>query len=90
MVKPSPPEITKLFEQEADEMRSTPGTRPEKSTEITPQPHRLYDEMDMNHNMQLDADTSVEQLHPTPINPRSSKYDSRYKPKPKCNDDYRY
>ena len=42
------------------------------------------------HDTQPVVDTSVEQLYPTPTNPRSSKYDLRHNPKPNCNDDYRY
>ena len=43
-----------------------------------------------DHYMQPDADNSVEQIDPTPSNPRSSKFNLRHKPKPNCNDDYRY
>ena len=32
--------------------------------------------------MQPDADTSVEQIDPTPTNPRNSKYDLRHNPRP--------
>ena len=71
-------------------MRRTPGAIPENSSEVTPQPDGSHDGTDTDHNMQLDADTSVEQPDPTPINPRSSKYDLRHIPKPNCNDDYRY
>ena len=71
-------------------MKNTPGTIREKSPEIIPQPHRSYDERDIDHDTQLDTDTSEEQLDPTPTNPRSSKYDLRHNPKPNCNDDYRY
>ena len=87
---PSPPESTIRSEQAADEMRNTPGTIPESPPQIIPQPHRSYDGRDMDHDTQPDADTSVEQLDPTPTNPRSSKYDLRYNPKPNCNDDYGY
>ena len=37
-----------------------------------------------------DADTNVEQIEPTPTNPRSSKYDPRHNPRPNYNDNYRY
>ena len=90
LVTPSSPEITIRSEQVADEMRSTPGAPPDNYPESIPQPDRSYDGMDMDHNMQPDADTSVEQLDPTPTNPRSSKYDLRHNPKPNCNDDYRF
>ena len=90
LVTPSSPEITIQSEQAADEMKNTPGTIPEKSPKIIPQPDRSYDGMDTDHDMQPDADTSVEQLDPTPTNPRSSKYDLRHNPKPNCDDNYRY
>ena len=57
-------------------------------------PHTHTDKMadgtDTDHYMQPDADNSVEQIDPTPANPRSSKYDLRHNPKPNCNDDYRF
>ena len=87
---PNPPEITIRSEQAADEMRSTPGTIPQNSPEIIPQPDTMYDGRDVDHDTQPDADTSVEQLDPMLTNPRSSKYDLRLNPKPSCNDDYRY
>ena len=90
LATPSSPEITIRFEQTADEMRNTPGNIRENSPEVNPQPHRSYDERDVDHDTQPDADTSVEQLDPTPTNSRSSKYDLRHNPKPNCNDDYRY
>ena len=71
-------------------MRSTPGTKPGNSPEIIPQPDTTYDGRDMDHDTQPDEDTTVEQLDPTPTNPRRSKYDLRHNPKPNCNDDYRY
>ena len=89
LVTPNSPEITVRSEEAADEMRSTPGTIREKFPQIIPQLDRSYDGTDMDHCMQPDADTSVEQSHPTPTNPRSSNYDLRYNPKPNCNDDYR-
>ena len=87
---PSSPEITIRSEQAAAKMRSTLGTRPENSPEITPQLDTTYDGRDVDHDTQPDADNRVEQLDPTPTNPRSSKYDLRHNPKPNCNDDYRY
>ena len=86
---PSSPEITIRSEQTADEMRITLGTIPESLTQIIPQPHRSYDGRDKDHDTQPDADTSVEQIDPTPTNPRSAKYDLRNNPTPNCNDDYR-
>ena len=90
LATPSSPEITIRSEEAADEMRSTPGTRPENSPEITPQQDTTYEGRDMDRDTQPDADTRVERLDPTPTNPRSSKYDLRHNPKPNCNDDYRY
>ena len=90
LVAPNSPEITVLSEDAADESRSTPGTIPESSPEIVPQIDRSYDGTDTDHYMQPDADTNVEQIDPTPTNPRSSKYDLRHNPKPNCNDDYSY
>ena len=86
----NPLEITIRSEQAADEMRSTPVIIPEISPEIIPQPDGSYDGKDVDHDTQPDAGTSVEQLDPTPNNPRSSKYHLRHNPEPNCNDDYRY
>ena len=66
---------------------------PHKRTPQTfPPPHtdEMADGTDTDHYMQPDANNSVEQIDPTPTNPRSSKYDLRHNPKPNCNDDYRY
>ena len=90
MAAPSPPEITIRSEQTADETRNTPGITPENSPEIIPQPDGSSDGRDVDRDTQPDADMSVEQLDPMPTNPRSSKYDLRHNPKPKCNDDNRY
>ena len=90
LATPSPPEITIRSQQTADEMRSTPGITPGNSPENTPQPDGSYDERNVDHDTQPDADTSVEQFDLMPTNPRSSKYDLRHNPKPNCIDDYRY
>ena len=84
------PEITIRFKQTADEMRKTLRTIRENSPEIIAQSHRSYDERDVDHDTQPDADTSVELIDPTPTNSRSSKYDLRHNPKLNCNDDYSY
>ena len=73
LATPSSPEITIRSEQTADEIRNNPRTIRENSPEIIPQPHRSYDERDIDHDTQLDADTSVQQLDLTPTKPRSSK-----------------
>ena len=54
-----------------------------------PHTDEMADGTDTDHYMQPDADNSVEQINPTPTNPRSSKYDLRHNPKPNCNNDYR-
>ena len=90
LATPSPLEVTIQSKQAADEMRNTPGIKPENSPEIISQPDGSYDGRDVDHDTQPDADTSVKQLDSTPTNPRGSKYDLRHNPKPNCNDDYRY
>ena len=90
LVPLSPPESTIRSEQAANEMRNPPGIIPENSPQNTPQPDGSYEERNVDHDTQLDADTSVEQLDPMPTNPCSSKYDLRHNPKPNCNYDYRY
>ena len=69
MVTPKSPEITVRSEKAASEMRSTPGIIREDSPEIIPQVDNSYNGTDTDHYMQLDADTSVEQIDPLPTNP---------------------
>ena len=83
LVTRTSPEIPVRSEEAADEMKSTPGTIRENSPKIFPQTDRSCDGTDTDHYMQPDADTSVEQPHPTPTNPRSSKYDLRHNRKRK-------
>ena len=90
MVIPNSPEVRARFEQAVDETRRTPGTIQKDSSEILPHTHDIDDGTDTDHYMQPDADTSVEQIDPTPTNTRSSKYDLRHNPRPNCNNDYRY
>ena len=90
MVILNPPEVTVRPEEVGDETRSTPGTIQEDSLEIFPHTDDIFDGTDTDHYMQPHADTSVEQIDPTPANPHSSKYDLRHNPRPNCNDDYRY
>ena len=90
MVIPNSPEVSVRPEKAADETRSTPGTIQEDPSEILPHTRDIDDGTDTDHYMQPDADTSVEQIDPTPTNPCSSKYDLRHNPRPNCNDDYRY
>ena len=90
MVIPNSPEVSVRPEKTADETRSTPGTIQEDSSEILPHTNDIDDGTDADHYMQPDADTSVEQIDPTPTNRRSSKYDLFHNPRPNCNDDYKY
>ena len=90
LATPSSPESTIRSEQVADETRNTPGTIAGSCLEIIPQPDRQSYGTDTDHDMQPDADTSVEQLNFPLTNPHSSKYDLRLKLKPNCKDDYRY
>ena len=90
MVIPNPPEVTVRSDKAADETRNTPGPTRENSPENIPQVDNSCDGTDMDHYMQPDPDTSVEQIDPTPTNPRSSKYDLCHNPRPNCNDDYKY
>ena len=90
MVIPISPEVTVRSEQEVDETRSAPVTMQKDSSEILPHTHDIDDGTDTDHYMQPEADTSVEQIDPTPTNPRSSKYDLRQNPRPNCNNAYRF
>ena len=90
VVSPNSPEVTVRSGEEADATGSTPGTTQEDSSNIPPHTDEMVDGTDTDHYMQPDADNSVEQIDPTPTNPRSSKYGLRHNPKPNCNDDYRY
>ena len=90
MVIPNSPEVSVRPEEAADEATSTPGTIQEDPLEILPHTRDIDDGTDTDHYMHPDADTSVEQIDPTPTNPRSSKNDLRHNPRPNCNDDYRY
>ena len=90
VVSPNSPEVTVRSGEETDATRSTPGTTQEDSSNIPSHTDEMADGTDTDHDMQPDADNSVEQIDPTPTNPCSSKYDLRHNPKLNCNDDYRY
>ena len=90
LVSPNSPEVAVRLGEAADEARSIPGTTQEDSSNILPHADEIDDGTDTDHYMQPDADNSVEQIEPTPTNPRSSKYDLRHNPRPNCNDEYRY
>ena len=86
-VIPNSPEITVRSEKAAHETRSIPGATRENSPEFILQVDNSYDGTDTDHYIQPDADTSVEQIEPTPTNPRRPKYAN---PRSNCNDEYRY
>ena len=90
LVSPNSPEVTVRSEEAANQTRSTSGTRQVDSSDTLPHAVEIDDGTDTDHQMQPDADNSVEKIDPTPTNPRSSKYDLRHNPRPNCNDDYRY
>ena len=90
LVPPNSPKVTVQSGEAADDTRSTPGTIQEDSSNTLPYTDEIVDGTDTDHYMQLEADISVEEIDPTPTNPRSSKYDLRHNPRPNCNDDYRY
>ena len=89
LVSHNSPEVTVRSGEAADETRSTSGTIQADSSDILPHSVEIDDGTDTDHHMQTE-DNSVEQIDPTPTNPRSSKYDLRHNPGPNCNDDYRY
>ena len=90
LVSPKSPEVTVRSGEAADETKSTPGTIQVVSSDILPHAVEIDDGTDTDHHMQTDGDNSVEQVDPTPTNPRSSQYNLRHEPWPNCNDDYRY
>ena len=59
----------------------------EDSPEIFPHTDEVGDGTDTDHYMEPDEETNLEQLSPTDVNPRSTKYDLRYNLNPNCNDD---
>ena len=73
----------------ASKLWNTPGTLRVCSPETIPSTHGLCDGTDTYQYTRNDAEEGLEQHHPTPTNPRSSKNDLRYNPKSNCNDEYR-
>ena len=73
-----------------EEMRNTPGEPHVCSPEIFLCTDDDSDAIDTCPHMEPNLGTSSEQPQNSPTNPRSSKYNLRHNPKPKCNDDYRY
>ena len=89
----TPPNSTEFRLQSdisTEEMRNTPGTAHECSPEIIPQTEELSDVTDTCPDMEPDVEARSEEPESSPTDPRSSKYNLRHNPKPKCNDDYRY
>ena len=82
-------EFTMRHDSPYDERCIIPGTIQEDSPEILPHTDEVGDGTDTDHYMEPDAEANSEQLSPADVNPRSTNYDLRHKPKPKCNDDYR-
>ena len=64
---------------------STPEEIRDSSTEIPPPRDGLCDGTDTDHYRVPDAEMISEQPNPTPIKPRSTKYDLRHNPEPNCN-----
>ena len=71
-------------------MCTVPGSIQEDSPEIFSHTYEVGDGTDPDHHMELDAEANLEQLSPTDPNHRSTNFDLRHNPKPKCNDDYSY
>ena len=73
-----------------DKTCTIPGTIQEDSPEVFARTDEIDDGTETDYYMEPDAETNSEQLSPTDVNPRSTKYDLRHNPKPNCNGDYRY
>ena len=83
-------EIPVQSDLSTEEMRNTPGTTHECSSEHFPQTNEVSDVTDTYPHMEPDVESSLEQTKNSPTKPRNSKYNLRHNPKPNCNDDYRY
>ena len=83
-------EVTVRHHLPNEQTCTIPGTIQEDSPEFLPHIDELGNGTDTDHYMEPLAEVDVEPFSPTNINPRSTKYDQRHKPKPNCNDDYRY
>ena len=71
-------------------MSTAPGTIRESSPILYPRAEGSSDGSDLDHYMESDAETSVEQPNPTPSNPHITKYDPRQNTNPFCNDENNY
>ena len=91
--KAAPPNLQETplqSDYSTQERRNTPGNPHVCSTEIFPSTDEVSDVTDTCPHMEPDVESSSEQPGNSPTNPRCSKYNLRYNPKPNCNDDYRY
>ena len=83
--KAAPPNLQEIplqFDYSTEETRNTPGDPHVCSPEINPCTDELSDVTDTCPHMEPDVESSSEQPENGPNNPRSSKYNCRYKPKP--------
>ena len=87
---PHSPEIPVLSDPAALETCKTSRNPRECSLEFFLPKDGICDGTDTYSHMEPDAEVTSEQPNPTPTNPCSTKYNLRYKLKPKCNDDNRY
>ena len=76
------PKITVRHDLQNDKTCTIPGTIQEDSPEILPHTDEIGDGTDTDHYMEPDAEASSEQLSPTDINLRRTKYDLRRNLKP--------
>ena len=90
LVSPNSPEVAVRSGKAADERGALQEQYKRTPQIFPPRADEIDDGADTDHHIQPDADNSVQQIDPTPTNPRSSKYDLRHNPRPNCNDDYRY
>ena len=83
-------EIPVQSDLSTEEIKSAPGRAQNCSPENFLQTEESCDVTDTYPHMELDVETSSEQLNNNPTNPCSSKYKLGHKPKLNCNDDYSY
>ena len=91
--KAAPPKLQEIplqSDYSTEEMRNTPGNPHVRSPEIFTDTGEVSDVTDTCPHMEPDVESSSAQPQNSPTEPRSSKYNLRHKPKPNCNDDYRY
>ena len=83
------PEITMRHDLANDETCIIPGTLQVGSPVTFPTTDWLCDGKNTDHNMEPDAEASLEQPKSTSANPRCRKYQLRHNHTPNCKDDYR-